>query len=265
MKRTACLILLLSTVAFSQEKQKLPEGALSGDFKANQLCLSLRIASCPPPKLVVPVEIWATKTLVSRYGEAELKAATGQALIAFWYQNGVDFSVSGKINAILEDNDPALTARAIPRKNGTLLILLSHLPFDYGFEVNTGVEVKSYRYAALSGAGWIDMWFDPRGKRAETVRTLVHELGHIFGLKDSDDELSVMCSSVKVEDGLFVKTRNCSTTSIYFNGGELTVISGVVKVMQKSGFEPYEGLMSPVESYDVYDVKTKIGREEKNK
>ncbi len=243
-------LMLLSSLTFAQ--QKLPEGAMSGDFQLSLTCRLYRV-NCPQPKIVVPVEIYATSTLVNRYGEMELENIMRDSLSAFYIQNGVDFTAEVKngkwITPILQDGEEftSQVAKSIPRKKNTLVILLSHKRF----QDNPELAARGLTYGGINGASWFAVWIDPFRYKIDPRRQIVHELGHEFGLWDSNDGASVMCTAKNTVTG---ERQTCSTSSVYFSGSELTKISSVINVMKKISFDTYTRLMLGNDSYEVYDV-----------
>lgn len=247
MRKIAVLfsLLFVSSLVFAQ--QKLPEGAMSGDFKVSQECVLLR-ASCPTPKFVQPVEIWATSTLINRFGEGRLASFAGSALRGFFIQTGV-FSVSdGTIHKVFQDGeaDSARLAKSIPRKKDTLVIFLSHKRFSVGGDEAT--------YGVARGAGWFAVWIDPFNSQADAERQILHELGHQFGLNDGENESSVMCSPAN--------GGTCSEKSFYFSGSELGRISSVIRIMKRISFDTYTRLKWGNDSYEVYSITHEVKYED---
>lgn len=225
---SALIFLVLSSSVFAGTEQKMPLGAMKGDFRVSEECVSY-VRGCPDPKISVQVKVVATTELVRHLGARTLNYILGDSFKFFFLQNGVSFLHGGSIEQIVQaDGEGSLeTARRISREKNTLLVFLTHVP-----PVIKDPKGNTHRIASFSGGKFIVVWIDPGLRMSFHPRyAILHELGHEFGAAHENDTESAMCTEYY---GL-----HCNRDAIYFGGKSLAEISEGVKEIKEKGFEDY--------------------------
>lgn len=186
------------------------------------------------PELILPIRIFATKTLLDKSASKRLQEITNVAADYFHEQiNFVRLETSAEIQEApqIVSSDPLILGNSLPYVKNTLAIFFT----DQNLLIPATDSESERNISGRAGRSWVVVNVNVcDGCKIKPESVLLHEILHEFGVPHKQDPTSVMCKGLIIKD--------CPPNIMTIDGKSLAEVKGAVKAIKKIGFDTYTGL-----------------------